>query len=106
MRIEPFTIYIFYMPWENGGKNRPVLVFLHSINEVSVYSITTKYEDKSEAIKQKYFKINDITNTGLIRQSYVDTITRYTIPQSFLENKIPIGKLSNEDIKRFMEFLH
>jgi len=106
MRIEPFTIYIFYMPWENGGKNRPILVFMHNINDVSVYCITTKYEDKSEAVKRKYFKINDIANTGLIRQSYVDTITRYTIPVSLIDGKIPIGKLSNEDIKRFMEFLN
>ncbi|WP_461248484.1 hypothetical protein [Treponema sp. R6D11] len=71
--MKPFELFITYISWGSGGKNRPVLVLLINENTISVYPITTQYENKSEVIKAQYFKINDWAQAGLDSQSYIDT---------------------------------
>jgi len=109
--MEPFELFIAYISWAssvstgNEGKNRPVLVLMLSENTISVYPITTQYENKSEAIKARYFKINDWQQTGLDRQSYIDTGILLSLPISVIKNKKPIGRLTIEDKKRLLAFL-
>ena len=57
--MKPFDIFITYMSWSGGGKNRPVLAFIVGDGTVDIYQITTKYESKSEVIRAQYFKISD-----------------------------------------------
>ena len=93
------------MAWSGGGKERPVLAFILGDNTVEIYRITTKYEDKSEAIKTQYFKINDWAQAGLSSQSYINTGTLITLTRETFKDKTPIGELSETDKKRFLVFL-
>ena len=103
--MEAFDVFISYVKWDNGGKNRPVLVYALNDGLVRIYPITTQYENKSESIKANYFKINDWSHAGLDKQSYVDTGTRLTQSLSIFNNIAPIGKLTEADKKRLIEFL-
>jgi hypothetical protein len=103
--MEPFELFITYISWGSGGKDRPVLVLLLNEDTISVYPVTTQYENKSEAIKARYFKINDWQQTGLDRQSYIDTGILLSLPISVIKNKKPIGKLTIADKKRLLAFL-
>ena len=63
--MKPFDIFITFMSWDGGGKNRPVLVFILGNDTVDVYQITTKYEEKSETIQSQYYKLDDWVQAGL-----------------------------------------
>ena len=103
--MKPFDIFITHISWDGGGKNRPVLAFILGDDTIDVYQITTKYEGKSEAIRAQYFKISDWTQAGLDIQSYVDTGTLIILSMAAFKNKNPIGKLTENDKLRFLEFL-
>jgi len=103
--INIFDIYIADISWETDGKLRPVLVFMEKGEFVDIFSITTRYESKSETIKQKYFKIEDWQESGLHKQSYIDTGSRLDLPKTILEIKKPIGTLTDKDIRKFLDFL-
>jgi len=103
--MEPFELFITYISWGSGGKNRPVLVLLVNEDTISVYPITTQYENKNEFIKAQYFKINDWQQAGLDRQSYIDTGILLSFPISVIKNKKPIGKLTTADKKKLLDFL-
>jgi hypothetical protein len=109
--METFELYIIYVSWRSSvslrtsGKNRPVLVLLVNEDTVSVYPITSQFDNKSEAIKARYFKIADWPKSGLEKQSYIDTGMLITLPKIAFVNKRPIGKLTSQDKKRFLTFL-
>ena len=103
--MNPFEIFIAYVSWGNGGKKRPVLVLQMTDNNISVYTITTQYANKSEAVRAKFFKINDWKLSCLDKQSYIDTGTRFKLKLSALNNQKPIGKLTKSDKQKFIEFL-
>ena len=104
--MKPFDIFIVYMSWDGGGKDRPVLAFLLNTVSVDVYQITTKYDSKNETIRAQYFKITDWQQAGLDAQSYVDTGTLISLSITTFINKKPIGKLTENDKLRFLEFLN
>jgi mRNA interferase MazF len=87
--MEPFELFITYISWRSGGKNRPVLVLLLNEDTISVFPVTTQYETKSEFIKSQYFKINDWLQAGLDRQSYIDTGILLSFPISAIKDKKP-----------------
>jgi hypothetical protein len=103
--MKPFEIYIIHMEWGSGGKTRPVLAFIVKRNCVDIYRITTQYENKSGKIKDMYFKINDWKQTGLKKQSYVDTGTLITLSLETFKDRKPLGKLTENDKQRLLEFL-
>lgn len=103
--IKPFDIFIFRISWGDGDKKRPVLVYALNNKIVKIYPITTQYENKSEAVKAKYFKINDWLQAGLNKQSYVDTGTRLKQPLLMFNNTTPIGALTESDKQRLIEFI-
>jgi hypothetical protein len=100
-----FDIYMAFVSWGSGGKRRPVLILEESAGSVAVFSITTQYENKSEAIRAKYFVINDWLQAGLDSQSYVDTNNTLTLPLTAIDSNNPIGKLSVADEMRLIEFI-
>ena len=103
MEPKPFELYIAYIPWGGEGKRRPVLVRSYDGNLVRVYPITTRYENKSEAIKANYFYMNDWVQAGLNHPSYIDTKTRIVLNVNDIDK--PIGQLSLTDKMRLIEFL-
>ena len=103
--MKPFNIFITYMSWDGGGKDRPVLAFIVGDDAVDVYQITTKYEDKSESIRAQYFKINDWAQSGLDKPSYINTGTLISLSTTAFKGKKPIGKLTKSDKLRLLEFL-
>jgi len=74
-----FDIFIAYVAWEDSGKLRPVLVIEQQDAILSVFNITTQYEGKSEAIRD--------------------------LPKAVRDGKTPIGKLTDADKQRFLDFL-
>lgn len=98
-------VYTAYISWEDGGKCRPVLIVNVTNTEVRVFKITTKYENKSQSIKNKYYKIQDLSSAGLLKQSYIDTIKTYSLNPEKIKFK-KIGKLSTEDILELAKFIN
>ena len=103
--MNPFEIFITYISWGIDGKHRPVLVLMLKNDSVFIYPITTQYENKSKAVRERYFKINDWDQAGLTKQSYIDTGTLIKIQLSAIANKKPIGRLSIADKQRLLEFI-
>ncbi len=65
------SLYVGYVE-ERGGKSRPVLVTEANERNLSVYRITSKYENKSKYIKEQYYKIQNWKEAGLKKPSWVD----------------------------------
>ncbi|MCL1832161.1 MAG: hypothetical protein FWG45_04520 [Oscillospiraceae bacterium] len=105
MKLTPLNIYIGYVSWNGGGKNRPVLIIRHDNKSADVLNITTKFDGKSEFIRSKYFKINDWQEAGLLRQSYVETIETVSLQISSIDTDNLIGRLTENDEQRLIEFL-
>ena len=103
--MKPFDIFITYLSWESGGKSRPVLAFIVGDDSIDVYQITTQYKNKSEAVRGKFFQINDRAQAGLDKLSYIDTGTLITLSLSVLTNNKSIGVLTEGDKQRLLEFL-
>ena len=102
--MKSYDIFIVYISWRSGGKKRPVLVYALSNGLVKIYPITTQYENKSDDVKARFFKINDWEQSGLDKQSYIDTGTRFKRPLSFFEHIEPVGSLTDNDIDRLIQF--
>ena len=100
-----FDIFIAYISWNASGKLRPVIVIENQETVLSVFNITTRYEEKSKDIRNKYFKINDWQQAGLDKPSYIDTNIIRDLPKVVWDKKTLIGKLSEADKQRFFEFL-
>jgi hypothetical protein len=100
-----FDIFIAYISWGSEGKKRPVLILEQQSTVINVFNITTQYGNKSDLIRSKYFKINDWQEAGLDKQSYVDTNVVRGLPPSALAGKTAIGKLTESDVQKFLEFL-
>lgn len=98
-------VYTAYVSWPGGGKRRPVLILGSTDDEARVFKITTKYSNKSEYIKLKYYQINDLESAGLNRTSYIDTNTKMDLPKKKI-NFRHIGQLSTRDIVGLSEFIN
>jgi hypothetical protein len=103
--MELFDIFITYIAWDNGGKRRPALVYKKEDDSVVIFPITTQFDNKSSVIKAQYFKINDWAQAGLDKQSYVDTGSPRRAKEPAFANDPVIGKLTDADKRRLLEFL-
>ncbi|GHU51270.1 MazF family toxin-antitoxin system [Clostridia bacterium] len=101
--MSAFEIYVYYVSWGINGKSRPVLFFSQEDEKVSIFTITTKYETKSDKIRAYFFKIVDWAEAGLSKQSYIDTLSINEVSVDLLKN--PIGKLTERDRTQFFLFL-
>ena len=100
-----FDIFITCLSWGSGSKSRPVMILQKTDNTISVFPITTQYKNKSKTIQAQYFKINDWSQAGLDKQSYIDTGTLLELPLTVIKNKQPIGKLTAADMQNLLVFL-
>ncbi|MCL2087961.1 MAG: hypothetical protein FWH14_00625 [Oscillospiraceae bacterium] len=103
--MKPFDVLVTYIGWANGGKRRPVLIFKCVGEYVLIFRITSQFEVKSEAIRSRYFKINDWKQAGLDKQSYVDIGSLHRAKETVFSNAPGIGRLTESDKKRLIEFL-
>ena len=103
--MNPFDIVIIYLSWGDSGKSRPVLVIAQENEKIAAFPITTQYETKSEQIRKNYFKIDDWEQSGLDKESYVDTGNMLKLPQKVFDSKTPVGQLTINDKLRFLDFI-
>ena len=90
--------------WNGSGKRRPVLILHHEGEMVTVFQITTKYESKSQSIKNNYFPIEEWQYAGLHQPSYIDTIKALQLTVDAVD-EVPMGQLSEGDTTRLRGFL-
>ncbi|MCL2212223.1 MAG: type II toxin-antitoxin system PemK/MazF family toxin [Oscillospiraceae bacterium] len=102
--MKPYDIHIALVEWDMGGKRRPVLILGADETNAIVFQITTQYKSKSDTIREKYFIISDWKQAGLHAKSYVDTNSPISVPFQSIES-VPIGKLTEKDVKNLREFL-
>jgi len=92
-----------------SGRKRLVLILEKTADGVRVFNITTRYDGKSEFIRDKYFKINDWQQAGLNQQSYIDTNRTVTLPLSSIKTAHKaahrVGTLTVSDVQKFIEFI-
>ncbi|MFR4248920.1 MAG: hypothetical protein ACLT1L_03640 [Leuconostoc lactis] len=87
-----------------GGKKRPVLYIRQDENYYHVFRLTSKYDNKSKAIKNKYVEIIDWQQAGLPKRSWVDTVQTYSLPIKTTELSY-IGQLTKNDVERLINIL-
>ena len=95
------------VPFDGSDKSkvRPALVVKIKDNYVSVFKITSKYQNKSEKIKRAYYPVKNWEVAGLNRISYVDTHQTYDIDKATILKNRPIGKLTKTDVLGLYQFL-
>jgi hypothetical protein len=72
---------------------------------VTEFRITSQFKNKSEAVKVRYLEILDRQQAELTKLSYIDTITSVKVPITHISLP-PIGKLTENDKLRLLEFLN
>lgn len=105
-KAEEHEIILAEVPFQNikGKKWRPVYILQFDDEQMYVYKITTKYHNKSDFIKSKYFEIIDWLKAGLREPSWIDTINIIPINSGNAKIRI-IGRLTVEDRMRLIAFL-
>ncbi|MEJ5034914.1 hypothetical protein WH243_14665 [Acinetobacter sp. MYb177] len=103
-----YKIYVAYDKNSNDGKERYVVQLGKTQIEigVSMSSITSQYDEKSEYIKAQYYEIKDWQQAGLKKKSYVDirSKTTYTFVQ-VLQLGNCVGALTAKDMIGFFDFI-
>ena len=102
--MNPYDLHIAYVSWGDNGKRRPVLVLSANKKEVSVFQITSQYDDKSAVIKSQYIAIDDWAHAGLSMQSYIDIGRIIDLPKVTIQ-PAPIGKLSENDLRKLLKVM-
>ncbi|MDF7668230.1 type II toxin-antitoxin system PemK/MazF family toxin [Lactobacillus sp. ESL0703] len=105
--MQPMELYIANVPFDEhiGSKVRPALVLVVKQKYVTVFKITSQYENKSNKIKKLYYPIKLWQEAGLKKQSYVDIHKNYEITREAVFSRRPIGKLSSIDIIGLSKFI-
>ncbi|EOH94868.1 type II toxin-antitoxin system PemK/MazF family toxin [Enterococcus pallens] len=108
MKMNKSDIATVYVAFTNdvNGKRRPVYIIQEDDQTVHFFSIASKYQTKSEKIKQQYVEIRDWEQAGLRKKSWIDIDTVNEIPK---DKKGIIGKkigvLSDDDLCRLESML-
>ena len=103
-----YKIYVAFDKNSNDGKERYVVQIGQTqiLVGVSMSSITSQYEQKSEFIKAQYYEIQDWQQAGLKKKSYVDirSKTTYTVVEVMQLGKC-VGQLTAKDMLGLMDFI-
>lgn len=104
MKSQDIAISFVQFTNSNNGKIRPLLLIQVKGEQVLAYKITSKYKNKSDKVKEKYYPIQNWKEAGLLKASYIDTYS----PPAFIplsEIKRVIGTLQPIDVLGFENFL-
>lgn len=93
-------IYIMNLPFidkKGKSKKRPILIWKHE-DGIYFYKITSKFINKSDAIRKNYFPIIDWKYANLTKPSYVDLNYKYDV-RDFEDFHVDFcGNLSTQDL--------
>ncbi|MCL2816542.1 MAG: hypothetical protein FWD23_18245 [Oscillospiraceae bacterium] len=103
--MNPYEIYIAYISWGVNGKYRPILFIEEDGGYAMAFRVTSQYANKSDDIKAQYIEITDWQHAGLSKLSYIDAGEKVKIALALISPNLPIGKLSEADKQRLLEFL-
>ena len=106
--MKPMELYIAEMEMVEKDDNkysRLVLVVAFSVSTMTIFKITSQYENKSPQIKSKYYPIKEWEKAGLAQQSYVDTVKTYEMDKEIIMKKQPIGRLTAFDARNLFKFI-
>lgn len=101
-------IYIMNVPFvdkQGKSKTRPILIWEHG-NEAFFFKITSKFINKSDAIRSNYFPIMDWKSANLKKPSFVDLNNKFDIIDYA---NIPVkycGELSTQDLINLRKYLN
>lgn len=101
-------IYIMNVPFvdeQEKSKTRPILIWEHG-NKTFFYKITSKFINKSDAIRSNYFPIMDWKSANLKKPSFVDLNNKFDIIDYA---DIPVkycGELSTQDLINLRKYLN
>lgn len=106
VRMSEHTVAFTFVEYADspGGKKRPVVVMSLNGDTIAFYKITSQYENKSEIIRNKYYKIRDWVYANLSRESWVDVNNLIEISKDSLQFTV-VGRLSARDIKGLRDFI-
>ncbi|AMV61047.1 Hypothetical protein ADU71_1515 [Pediococcus damnosus] len=97
------TAFVRYINIDQG-KRRPILIVKIKDDFVLAFKITSQFKNKSQQIRQNYFKITDWQQTGLKKPSWIDTNSQpLEFPTKMVGNSF--GHLSEADRISFRDFL-
>lgn len=102
-----YKIYVVFQD-EDGGKERYVVQVGNTQIEigVTVSSITSQYENKSEEIKARYYPVKDWKAAGLTKPSYVDIRSKNTYSVlEVMQGGKHVGSLSAQDMIGLYDFI-
>jgi hypothetical protein len=99
-------VAIAYVAYDDGsgGKKRPVLILKEVASDVMVMRFTTKYDNKSQRIKERYYKVQDLGEAGLNRPSWIDAVTPVILDKELVEFTL-LGRLSSNDQHELASFI-
>jgi len=103
--MKPYEIYIAFISWGTDGKRRPVLFLEEDNGYARIFRITSQHANKSDTIKAQYIEIFDWQQAGLSNISYIDAGEKVRVPLALIFPVSPIGKLTENDKRRLLEFL-
>jgi hypothetical protein len=92
-------LFVSYKGRDGEGKRRPIIAITDQDSQTArIYSVTSKYENKSEYIKRRYYEIQDLDLAGLDRKSWIDVGSLAVIDLEILSNAVQYGTLATIDI--------
>ena len=87
-----------------GGKRRPVFILGITDSEVTFFSVSSKYESKSDFIKAQYFEIVDWQGVGLPKASWIDIGSKRTMDLEDVNFNL-VGTLPPGEVNNLADFI-
>lgn len=87
-----------------NGKKRPIIIQYADEHTIQFLSITSKYENKSDAIKKQYYPIQEWQEIGLSKKSWIDICSLREVEREYFSLEV-IGELTTLDIKGLTNFI-
>ncbi|HFI0638297.1 TPA: hypothetical protein ACGO3K_000360 [Streptococcus suis] len=106
MQVNEFDVLVSYVEYADGtgGKTRPMIITSINGDTIVVRRITSKFFNKSDHIKQKYYEIKDWKRAGLKMPSWVDIKPPMRVNKNQFVIRV-IGKFTKRDIDGLSKFL-
>ena len=85
------------------GKHRPVVIWNYQDRQV-FFKVTSKFNNKSDKIRSRYFPIFDWYDIGLNKPSYIDCNSYISLNEASFQIE-PFTRLTGKDIRRFDKYI-